>query len=529
MMLPFIRGMALPLVVVLASCQGTPTPTASPTSSPAAETPSATPFVSPTPDPTQSQAATLAPTTTPTTLSTVQPTVEPPPTATVEPTFDPNVIWRVGQGIPAGATITAIAIRDPDFVVGGFVDAPTPQCPSRRDARMWGSADGADWYDIELEKAANARVDVIAASAYGLPAIGHRGSYLCRDDSAAVWHPTDKSDWFLMDNSGFPGGAPLAALGVGDHFVVTGDGRDPDRTGVWLLRVNFYEGAVFEAAIRPPERGGYAMESLAAIGDTVVGFTGGSTLPAWYSNDGGDIWDNSGLQPSYWFQSTDTAAGDGGFYAVGRACCVAPDEWAGALWASSDGRDWAPVADQPTFARPIETIVATPTGYIALGEQTYLSSDGRDWRLGPPLPGYDPDDDFLVDGSVSPYQLSAAVFGTKIVVVTPRGQWFASTTDLDADLWPREAPRADLPRVGQSVAGSVFTHCGVNGALDFGLRMWVPDDASLVDGDYPPSFDDLERGRFTLVTQDRLEFTNRRGVVLVYYPTDDPPESFACA
>ena len=85
-----------------------------------------------------------------------------------------------------------------------------------------------------------------------------------------------------------------------------------------------------------------------------------------------------------------------------------------------------------------------------------------------------------------------------------------------------------MPQVGAAYDYRLFTHCGpLNGSVQFGFRSWVPD---LPEGYFPVSYDSYyEQGTLKYVAEDRLEFTGRRGDVVIYHPTEDPPASFPCA
>ena len=456
--------------------------------------------------------------------------VRPTNTATSTPRSDgPDDVWHVVEGFPrAGVTLTTIGIRDPDVVVGGAIASPTAACPKRMAAQIWSSNDGVSWLETLGPPTENAAVDVIANSAYGIPAIGHAEG--CSGDGVAVWHPTDKSDWFEMSVSGAGDGRDIVdAVGVGDHFVVAGsfagdDNRAPFRT----LRVNFYEGAVFEPVeTPPPSNSNSQMKGLAAMGDLVVAFDGTPTTPAWYSTDGGETWSNSEFQLPHSFEATDAAAISGRFVAVGRSCCGLPTKTAGQVLSSTDGRTWVTALGASPFGAPLEAIVSTPDGWIALGEQVYLSEDGSEWHLGPPLPRYEPRD-HVINGRVLPNRLAAATNGEIVVAVTATDVWIARVADLAPADWPHQAPPAEMPQVGAAYDYRLFTHCGpTNGSVQFGFRSWVPD---LPEGYFPVSYDSYyEEGTLTFVSDSQLDFTGRGGDVVTYHPTDDPPASFPCA
>lgn len=506
------RGMALLLVVVLASCQGTLSSTPLPTSSDATELPISTQLVTSGPDPTASPAPTSSE---PSSTSTEpQPTpTEPSPTLATGPPG--SRVWRHPAALPSGLTITGLGYTY-EFIVAGHVAAPRDGCAERTRAHVWTSDFGSDWFDVFTGAQVFGTVDVVI-DPYRGSAVGS-WSVDC-EASPAVWLPTDKSDWYQGEAVGLSSADQLVdGVGLLDSFsiVVTGwAADDPDHMGVWTAR--HLEG-IFTRASSPPEsRYGNTLSALTAMGETVVGFDGTGSVPAWYSLDAGDTWQNTGFQPPFWFHTTDADVTPDQVVATGFACCTFLGERVGVVVRSPDGIHWD-TDGAPLLPTIPEAIVGTETQLVALGKQVYVSRDGSDWRVAAPLPGYERGDPMF-----------AATGEGLLMVASPSQIWLASLADLDPDRWPEPPAEVDVPRVGESYAGSLLTHCGVNGALMYGLRMWVPDDASLVEGDYPPSFGDLERGEFVLTTDDRLEFTSQRGVVLVYHPTVDPPESFPCA
>ena len=164
-------------------------------------------------------------------------------------------------------------------------------------------------------------------------------------------------------------------------------------------------------------------------------------------------------------------------------------------------------------------------GLIAVGEETYVSS-GSDWRLGPPLPGYEVRRG-LVDGVSVDLRLTLAVADEVVVAITPDQAWVASLADFDAARWATAAPEPEMPTVGGTYDITLATHCGpFNGPLLFDAQSWLPD---LPEGYFPLSFDYyFEDGTLDYVAADRLEFTGSKGDAITYLPTDDPPHAVPC-
>jgi hypothetical protein len=452
------------------------------------------------------------------------------PTAATTPGTES--VWRVIDGFPpAGASISAIsAFGSHGFVIAGSVDAAYLDCPKQREARLWLSSDGDEWQETALEKGGNATADLLPVGGDESIAIGTTGSPGCPGAGPTAWAPAGDSIWNRLPTTGLEPDADIVdvtAVHDSGTYVATGHFAEAgDMMGVWSVRVDS-TGSQWQHAVTPPPAIRRAtLTSLAAAGDTVVGFDVTRTEPAWYSLDAGQTWTNSGFQPSYELITTDAGSDLGGFVAAGRACCGLPGVLVGAVVRSPDGHAWTEARGGSAFAKPIEAVVSTPVGWIALGEESYLSADGDDWWIGPPLPNYEPQI-HVVNGVSVPYRLAAAASDSELVVISPDRIWLASLNDLAANRWPTTAPEPDLPVVGGSYEHTLLTHCGpFDGPLNFDLRSWVPD---LPEGYFPTSFDSFfEHGTLRYVAVDRLEFTGLHGDVVIYNPTDDPPPTFPC-
>ena len=444
-------------------------------------------------------------------------------------------MWHVIEGFPpAGASLSAIvAARHGGFVIAGSAAAPSDACPSGRDARLWTSSDGVAWSEARLEDAANAAADLLVDGAPGLPAaVGTTGTPGCPGFGPVAWTAADGSEWKRSTATGLLAGddvGDVVTVAEGQDLVASGRFADDEALmGIWQVRFEA-DGSRWRAATEPPPSlHGSTLRALASNGDVVVGFDGSRNPHVWYSADAGATWTGSDFTTSYRFLTTDSASGgSSGFVAAGRACCGLPDQEYGMVIRSDDGRAWTEARPGIDFARPIEALVNTPVGWIALGEETYVSSDGADWRLGPALPGFE-SKVHLVNRVPVPYRLAVAGDASQLVAITPERVWRASLADLAPGRWPASAPAAAMPAVGQSYEATLFTHCGpFNGPLYFDARSWVPD---LPEGYFPLSFDShYEPGTLAFVAEDRLEFTGTRGDVVTYLPTDDPPGRIPCA
>lgn len=525
-MLQVGRASAALLAVIISGCSlaATDAPSGSPIAS--ASSPDSSGISTPTPP-----SSSLGPTTTPEPPATQSPgptptvertpTVEPTPLPT--PTVAENDVWHAADPLPRGTTITGL-IGGWELVVSGNVAAPTESCPNRTEAHVW-TEGPSGWFDVFVGTRIPGTIDVLIGPNLHA-AIGHSTTD-CDTSSPAMFAPTDKADWYWADVAGLSGRDEFVeGIGLSTPYqrILTGSAAgDSDHMAVWI---GSDSDDTFRRASRPPERShGGVLYSLAAIdeeGGVVIGFDGTSTLPAWFSTDFGDTWHNSESQPPFWFLTTDAVAMGRRLFAAGMACCTGLGQGVGAVISSEDGAHWDYENAQLLPTIP-EAIVSTETGLIALGERTYVSDDGSDWRVGTRLPGY-PGGDTETWGT----DLFAAVEDSAVFAATPAGQiWRASAVDLEAGGRPA-VQQVERPQVGYSKDTLLNTTCGpFDGPLYFDLRMWVPD---LPGGDWPSSFDSLaEHGSFHFVDPDRLEFTGSRGDVVVYRPTMDPPASFPCA
>ncbi len=367
--------------------------------------------------------------------------------------------------------------------------------------------------EAPVDDVANATADLLPSEWFGWPVLGQSGSPGCPGAGPVVWNPTDKSDWFRNPDSNLEATDKVIDFvgldwgrRVGSGFHDAGEGPEPH---VWvgfndILSIEWHDAA------NPPPLTNATLDHLSAKGETVIGFARSPTAEAWYSADAGKSWQASQFDPSYTYTVTDAAAAAAheAFYATGRVCCTLPTVNGGVVFRSQDGTSWAPTGPATVFPTPIETIAAWDRGLIALGEQTYLSADGVDWRLGPPLPGYQ-SRDVLLRGSVIHYRLKV-VAREQVVVISPEGAWYASVDDLNPARWPEQVAGSPLPEVGVQYDYRLFTHCGpTNGSLQFDLRSWIPD---LPEGSFPPSYDSYnEPGMFELHRRGSSRIQGTRG------------------
>ncbi len=499
------------LIALVAACTSTPTATMGPT--PAKSTGSFAPTIAPT-----LPTVVLTPT-----ASVQSPTASgapswlstPSPEAT--PTFAPDTsIWHPLLDFPPpNADVRDVEADRYDFVVGGSV-VRTDGCP---DAHIWTSLPDGDWLDAINGATHDATVAALTKP-YGWPAFGYSGPAGCGAGEVTAYMPSDKADWYQPTVSGFlPGDEVLDAVQLSSFDGVIASGAfadDVSHAGVWLGHIAL-RGA-FHRSRQPPATLG-ELSGLGVMGATVFGFDSTADRPAWYSEDSGETWQASPFGPDFWFVNGDSVTFEGAEYVGGSACCTSPGVSAGMIVSSSDGIGWQP-ATPLGLAAPIADMAAMPAGLIAVSSSrdVYLSADGSEWRQGPRLPL-----------SVADEHLFVAATESQVLVISHSDAWLAAVANLDPRLWPTRAPAAETPVVGDAYPRyALSTACGP-GPMRFDLRTWMPDPATLVDGNWPPRFDpNLERGKLTFAARDRLEFVGEHGATVNFMPSP-PTEGAPCA
>jgi hypothetical protein len=457
--------------------------------------------------------------------------VTPSSTPTSAPTAGPASpvaasVWRSLDGFPpADTSLSSITAVDDGFVLAGSTAAADVGCATQRQARIWASADGLEWAEQSVEGAIGATVDAVSDAGI---AIGRTGSPGCEGSRPVMWRAAGDG-WQRLPTAGLDTSDEVEGLVALDGETLIASGHfadDEDAMGLWSVSLDATGSHWERATTSPPSVRGSTLTGLASSDEVVVGFDVTRNPHAWYSLDHGRTWASSDYDASYGFLTTNAVHGTNAFMAAGRACCGLPEQRYGLLLRSEDGRSWAEARPDLEFAKPIEAVLSTEMGRVALGEEVYLSADGTDWRLGPPLPGF-VSKQHTVNRIPVPYRLAVVANGTHVVAITPDHAWMANVADLQAAKWPSAAPRAVMPMAGGTYEATLPTHCGpFNGPLYFDGRSWIPD---LPGGSFPLSFDYYyETGSLKFAAEDRLEFTGAKGDVITYLPTDDPPHGAPC-
>jgi hypothetical protein len=209
----------------------------------------------------------------------------------------------------------------------------------------------------------------------------------------------------------------------------------------------------------------------------------------------------------------------GGHYvAIGKACCTTPREYVGfGIW-SADAIHWQESEPFGTTEIP-EGVVALPNGFVTIGPESWLSSDGVSWVIGPKIPGYEADRGY--------FPAIGAASSESVVVSNGGIAWIAGLADLDPGLYSGTADVADLPSVGSSYPFTAYTHCGWP-PLHFDLRAWVPD-PPINAFNPPPGLKEADHGKLTYVSEDELRYDAERGRVIKLVPSDEPTPIGGCA
>ena len=506
-----------PTTVAVAS--GSPPAGASPTTSPLAPVTQA---------PTSTIEVTASPPRPPSPSTTVgtPPSQAPSSTPTASPSAAPQSRFTPIEGFPpAGEFVTEVSAVGSGFVAVGYVNRSSDEC-EQYDGRIWSSGDGVHWARQAEESLAGVRMGNVVSVGGTVYAFGHTSSDSCLASDTlgnSTWRSSDGVNWELISAGIGSESAWDDVAMAGETLIAVGAAPfDQEQGGVWTS----VDGVTWQAASRPPRT--YHVVSVAAQGRTVVAF--GEDLAdglAWYSNDAGQTWRRGTMAGGYVGSDFHLAVADGRFVAVTAACCTAPNTWVGMAFSSTDGRTWA--ASAPAAGQPGRQLALTvPGGFLAVTEagSTRLSSDGLDWRNGPPGPALHPEFDFLAAAAAGPAGVVTVAYqrvgGESLVRA-----WFAPISAFDLAAWTEPVPPADPPVIGEAYDYELYTHCGTENIrvpLDGGI--WIVERVESVGrGFRNPS----DRGTITMLSRDQARYASRRGGMILLQRTQSPPPWPRCA
>ncbi len=518
----------LVLSLALIGCRGVLSQAASPVTVPGSATP--TNGRPSTTDGTPSATVTSGPTSTTGGPSPATPTASASPGASSSPQPPEQTgVWQVSEAISAsGAVVSEVESTGgggffPDsFFALGWASDGSGDCSEATTAVLWDERDGR-WSSADIGPNGNATMVGAETTPYGWAwtAVGNDGTPNCprSGDGAAVWGSTDKSDWYRVPRvSGFAAEDVIVdVIWSGQNLIATGfAAEDEQHMGVWISRSEIdWRGA----RGAPPSVWGNVLDHLAMVGGNVVAVANYTGRPMWYSSNGGDRCFNSDFRPGFAFEPTDSISNGETMVVVGQACCTGPGVLAGVALSTTDGETWT-LSDPIAFETVPWAVVTVRDGFLAIGRETYFSSDGKHWLSGPRLTAYEDDG-----------QLAATSSDRRVAVVGEEGTWIATFDDLEQTMSVESAMPARRPQVGEQYNHTVRTHCGADGGyIRFDLRTWVPDPASLIDGQFPASFEDPgEQGVLTFTSADELTFVGSQGDEVRFVAVDPPPEPVLCA
>jgi hypothetical protein len=190
-------------------------------------------------------------------------------------------------------------------------------------------------------------------------------------DAPQAWPATELAD------------AQAITSGLGRFVVVGSDGSFPPQAAAWTSS----DGLTWEPATVDPQEPGTSMTTVAAVEDGFVAFGTASTtggpdpdqIAAWHSPDG-----------LTWQRSDVTRAAKSGLGAAVRALTDGPsgplalavffgqDVDSHRLWRSGDGVSWEPTPLPKGESFLWSTILATPDGYLLVGQK--LGGRSSNWR-----------------------------------------------------------------------------------------------------------------------------------------------------
>ena len=414
----------------------------------------------------------------------------------------------IGNFPQAGANVAAITTFGDGFVAVGTVGEPDYCDGSSSVAgQVWMSADGLAWSvaDVDLAGLEPRRVLVAGGVIY---------VFLCSSEEAFVARSGDGIEW-RVDQISDPEWYASGYAAAGDTLLATGDSYDDE--GRFVASVWSSSDGVNWAPRAGSPQTSLGLHGLTAWGDSIVA-TSYEGRPMFISLDSGQTWQQADYAPLYNADIFAVAVAGGHVAAIGEACCTTPNEYVGfGIW-SDDALHWQESQPFATGETP-EGIVALPSGFVTVGRQSWLSSDGASWVIGPEIPGYESDRGY-------PPAIGAAS-SSSAVISNGGTAWIAGLADLDPGLYSDTAQVAALPSVGSSYAHTQYTGCGWI-PVHFDLRAWVPD-PPIDYFDPPPWLKANDHGMLTYVSEHELRYDSERGRVMKLVPSDEPTPFFGCA
>ena len=339
--------------------------------------------------------------------------------------------WTPAVALPgaAGATLNGITMgttSSSPFVAVGTV----PATGEVEHAAVWTSPDGTTWSQApDMADFGQAQMLAVAVGPVGYMAVGARCS-TGECGSNAIWTSSDGTTWTRTD------GIPTVNGVNADSRTVTAGGLG------WIV-------------------GGTTFDS------------GSANPPAIWTSSDGSAW-TRGTQPDAVDPASGTPQEDGVVTELAtradRIVAVGSLETSGghraAVWTSSDGTNWTPVEEDPSFAEALMTAVAAGgPGFVAVGKNgdgaaVWTSTDGTTWQADPSGPGF-----------AGAQMTAVAASGGRLVAVGTNGSGALTWTSSDGKTWSPVTAASDMAgaqalgvAVGSTVDAAVGTAPGTGKA-----------------------------------------------------------------
>jgi hypothetical protein len=320
-----------------------------------------------------------------------------PASASPAPAVSPLLIdWEHVATVGLDLTLDDMGVRVVVTGEGTLLVLGTRQDPATEEyapiPTIWWSADGRMWSKANLPDVLPNRDEIwdIAGGDFGAIAVGRSGP------DAAVWLSSDGRTWERIHDSGFQpgdmrmvGSTPKGLVAFGPGTPAASDPRPQIWTSAdghdWLRATN-------ETGLRVAD----GISALIAAPDRVMAFVGSSE-----TRDLGDrveVWETSGRAE---WRRVATLVDPGGISAAAHG----PRGWIAlgeATWTSVDGRSWTerPQAPGPTVAATDVGFISASSTYTGGGGciepwpnfaegRTWTSLDGGAWQMMPADPQFD--------------------------------------------------------------------------------------------------------------------------------------------
>jgi hypothetical protein len=313
--------------------------------------------------------------------------------------------WQLVGNFPAAgaAQVNSVVANGAGFVAVGTREDEAASCPADLNhGRVWSTGDGMTWAPLPDDSFAQTDLTQLVTFQDSLYAFGTSGTFDDQTGCGSADNPVGVNIWRSAD-----GGAKWERLAqateiaratigevvvAGEQLLLIGSRVDQDgndQAATWSSA----DALVWTPAQLPPATS--FLGSAAARDNVVVGFGFDEDFPLpWITRDGGGHWyeestDVSGAQTDQGelgLGIEDVIATASGYVAVGQACCSGTAQILPLTLSTPDGTQWqgAPVAsDVPEAMRRIGQL---PAGLLAVGVRTYIDEappaselGGRSW------------------------------------------------------------------------------------------------------------------------------------------------------